>query len=894
MGVYINPPLETINESGNAEGFVIDLLETVAQAEGWSLTYIPCEWAECLSQLESGEIDLMGAIAYSDERAQRFDFNTETYFINWGVIYGRSHQQPQSILDLEGKTLAVVPDDIYTLRIMDLLDQFDVSVQYVEVADYPQVLSHVESGLVDVGVVSRLYGKLHGGDYQVMQAPIVFQPVELHFAATKGRHQEVLTTLDVYLAQWKNTPDSFYYQALQHWLGGARPSRQLPAWLGWGVVGVLIAIGLLAFINALLRREVRRRTAALAASERRYRLLTETAHDIILSHDMQGRITYVNRAGLELSGYRAEEVLNMAITDFIPPEYLADAQERYRRRIAGNNQSHMYTIEYTTANGKRVPLEVRSSPIISDDQATEILIVARDVTERQRAAEERERLLIEIQSQAHHIQQIVDTVPEGVCLLDAEYHLLLTNPAGEAAMAHLCNVQVEEPITHLGNRPLEDILTSPPRGLWHEITADQHIFEVIARPMTNDAPSEQWVLVIRDVTRQRAIEAQLRQQERLAVVGQLAAGIAHDFNNIMATIVLYSQVMVRSNTLPPAERERVNLIYRQAQQATHLIRQILDFSRSAVLTQQPLDLLTLLREDVILLRRTLPENIEVHLTYGSDNYTIYADPTRIHQVVTNLAINARDAMPKGGELRIDLTRVQIAAGEEVPALGLTPGDWVRLRVEDTGTGIPNDVLPHIFEPFFSTKDPSLGAGLGLSQVHGIVGQHNGVIDVETAIGKGTAFTIYLPALAELSTVPQASTEPSGEDMTCPQGHGETILVVEDDPTVRMVITDSLRDLNYRVWEAENGQQALALLEDTNEAVHLVLSDVVMPKMGGAALFYAIRERMWDIPVILMTGHPMEQELEALRQAGLVCWISKPASLEVLSRAIAEALNRDAN
>jgi CheY-like chemotaxis protein len=255
----------------------------------------------------------------------------------------------------------------------------------------------------------------------------------------------------------------------------------------------------------------------------------------------------------------------------------------------------------------------------------------------------------------------------------------------------------------------------------------------------------------------------------------------------------------------------------------------LDFSRSATLDLRPLDLVPLLKEQVKLWHRTLPENIHLDLVYEDEAYyTVKADPTRMQQMFMNLAVNARDAMPDGGTLRVSLARVQIWP-DDVPTLpGLHSGMWLCIRVSDTGTGIPEDVLPHIFEPFFTTKAPDRGSGLGLAQVFGIVSQHNGAIDVETQTGKGTTFIIYLPALPSPD---RTATTAKREGLIA--GHGETILVVEDNPTTRLALVDSLAQLNYHTLEAGNGREGLALFEQAAGKIALILSDLVMPEMGGA-------------------------------------------------------------
>jgi len=495
-----------------------------------------------------------------------------------------------------------------------------------------------------------------------------------------------------------------------------------------------------------------------------------------------------------------------------------------------------------------------------------------------------------------NLQQTIDTVPESMLLLDTDYRVILANPLGKKELITLANAEIGDTLTHLANRPLEELLTSPPRGLWHELKADSRIFAIVARPIENGPTPRGWVLVIREVTKQRELEHHVQQQERLAAIGQLAAGIAHDFNNIMAVISLYAGMSLRTTELPEKIYERLETIDQQAHRASDLIQQILDFGRRAVLERLPMELGMFLKELAKLLGRTLPENIKIDLVIDSDEYTVNADPTRVQQMIMNLATNARDAMPEGGQLHISLEKVRVAKRKSAPLPEMAPGEWVCITVSDTGCGIPTDALPHIYDPFFTTKEPGRGTGLGLPQVYGIVKQHEGCIDVESQEGKGTTFTIYLPSLAQLQ--PESV---SHETEALVQGQGQLILVVEDDAATRAALVDSLELLNYRVVETVNGREALSIFEqhagqaDPAQQIALVLSDMVMPEMGGRALLHALqeralRERSKTAKVILLTGHPLDEEtLEDLKPHGLHGWLLKPLSIERLSQVVAEAL-----
>ena len=632
----------------------------------------------------------------------------------------------------------------------------------------------------------------------------------------------------------------------------------------------------------------KRADEALRESEQRYRTLAENSPSGIFISSAE-RFIYVNQRLSQISGFSRDELLNMPepVKTLFAPEEWEKLLGYAARRLRGDAAPSSYRARGIRKDGQETWLDLAIATV--DLSGVRVLQGSvEDVTDRKQAEEEREHLLNQIQEQAHQLQQIVDTVPEGVILLDGKARVVLANPVGKEHLAILADTLVGGTLTRLGSQPLETLMTAPPQGLWHDIAAKGRYFQIIAQPIETGPVLGGWVLVIRDVTQQIEIERRVQQQERLAAVGQLAAGIAHDFNNIMAVITLYANMSLRMPELPPKLYKRLETIDEQARRASDLIQQIMDFSRRAVLERGPMDLLAFAKEQTRLLQRTLPESIMVRLEYGQDEYTIRADPTRIQQVIMNLATNARDAMPEGGQLRITLDLMRLEQGETGPVPEMNPGTWVCLTMADSGAGIPEDVLPHIFDPFFTTKEPGKGTGLGLAQVYGIVKQHEGHIDVHTIKGEGATFIVYLPALA----VERAESS-RDESTDLPKGDGQIILVVEDDATMREAVASSLESLGYRVLKTANGKEALGALEQQASQVALVLSDMVMPKMGGRVLFRELSRLYPDIKIVLMSGHPMEETvLEELRAEGLPGWLPKPPDLADLAKVIAEALAED--
>ncbi len=385
----------------------------------------------------------------------------------------------------------------------------------------------------------------------------------------------------------------------------------------------------------------------------------------------------------------------------------------------------------------------------------------------------------------------------------------------------------------------------------------------------------------------RSTQQQMLHQERLAAVGQFSAGIAHDFNNILTSIFGYTELLQLAPDTPPAVQRELLPIVSASERAARLVRQLLDFSRQSNTAPSLIDARQIVQETCQFLGSMIPETIKTRCDIAPGRHLIEADPTQLQQVLTNLALNARDAMPDGGELRLSLAVCQL--DEEIYDVDrqlLAGGEWLRLAVCDSGSGIAPEVLPHIFEPFFTTKESGVGTGLGLAQVYGIIGQHQGHITVQSRPGQGSCFTIYLPPVAA-DIQDQPAQLPLAEPVH--SGHDETVLLVEDDPTVLDVTAAMLRQLGYRVLSAVTGAAALSCYADYRGEISLVLTDMVMPEMDGPALFHALRSQDPDLPVVIMSGYPPGVRGQALMEQGCLDWLQKPVTLQRLSEALQHAM-----
>ncbi len=476
---------------------------------------------------------------------------------------------------------------------------------------------------------------------------------------------------------------------------------------------------------------------------------------------------------------------------------------------------------------------------------------------------ENARLYQHIQTQAQRVQRILDTMPDGVYLLDKEKRILMANTAGRSFL-DILGVQLDKPIHRLGDRPIDEILRPPAQGIRHEIhsnTSRRRIFEAVAQPLGEDMP-QGWVLVVRDVTREREIQQRIQQQDRLAAIGQLAAGIAHDFNNILQGIIGFARLLSRRSDLPEDVRRRLRLIAEQGERGAQLVHQILDFSRRSIPHRRPLALDTLVKETLYWLEESLPKTIELHVNIAPGTYPVHADSTQIQQVLTNLVLNARDAMPEGGILEVRLDRVRYRSEEELPIPELRPGEWIRLQVSDTGVGIPEEILPHIFEPFFTTKEPDRGTGLGLAQVYGIIQQHEGYTSVESTPGQGTTFTIYLP-VHESPSGPRPPSRTRG-------GEPRYILLLHPEPAFHAKVGQLIQRHGIRPLRALDPEEALRLFRHHREKIIALLvelrgvRDPLVLENGPSSL--------GNVPTIIIANATVFKKAYALNPQAL--WIRR--------------------
>ena len=516
---------------------------------------------------------------------------------------------------------------------------------------------------------------------------------------------------------------------------------------------------------------------------------------------------------------------------------------------------------------------------------------------------ERKRIDEERRGQQEFLRQVIDLNPNLIFVKDWDGRFTLVN----RALAELYGTSPDDlvgrrdsdfnPNTEEVEQFLRDdreaMTSGRPKFILEETNTDARTgrrrwFQVIKVPLRAADGEPQVLGVATEITHRKELESQLRQAQKMEAVGQLAGGIAHDFNNVLTAVLGYTRLLLKDTTLPPQARGDVEEIEQAARRAASLTQQLLAFSRKQMLQLTILDLNEVVQGMRSLLRRLIGEHITLVATLDPQPVLVRADLGQLQQVIVNLSVNARDAMPAGGILTIATAAVELGPSFVVARPGSQPGPHILLQVSDTGMGMDAETRGRVFEPFFTTKAVGKGSGLGLATVYGIVKQSGGYIDVSSEPTQGSVFTVYLPRVMDGVPTPQdlQPAEPAGAG-------GETVLLVEDEPGVRSLARRALQRFGYRVLEAGNGQEALMVARRFDSTIDLLLTDVVMPEMGGRELAQVLKRERPTTRVLYTSGYPDTAGLQEEVQEAAVAYLPKPYTPEELAQKVRDVLDAPA-
>lgn len=656
----------------------------------------------------------------------------------------------------------------------------------------------------------------------------------------------------------------------------------------WGLLGIVLLFDIYTVYQQLQLHRTRRR---LFEREELFQLITENVADMIAVVDVEGHRLYNSPSYHRVLGYTGEELQRSSSFEQIHPDDRNRVREAaMEARRTGVGKPLEYRMRHK--DGTWRVLESTASVIRSRSGEPEsLVIVNRDVTQRKEAEES-------LHVSESGFRSMIEDAPYGIYRAGVNGKLLRANPALQKMLGYdnldeLLNASLP---TDVFRNPfdfngLNELLQNANEFKDVEVELKRRDGAPITVRCTGRKVKEEhegvpcFDVFAEDITERRILERQLRMAGKMEAVGRLSGGIAHDFNNLLGVIIGYGQVLKRRLGAGSDLLECAEEIEKAGQRAASLTRQLLAFSRQQILTPSIIKLNDLVLDMAKMLPRLLGEDITVNTSLSSDLGMVKADQGQIEQVIMNLAVNARDAMPEGGTLRIETANVELDQAYAWQHPGAKPGHYVMLAVIDSGTGIDPDTLTHIFEPFFTTKEVGKGTGLGLATVYGVVKQSGGYIWVESEPGHGASFQIFLPRVDE-PTADIAATTPVDETV----GGSETILLVEDSEALRKLTRSFLESHGFKVLVAQDGEEALEVEARHSGKIDLLLTDVVMPGINGRALAERLLPKQLGMRVLYISGYTDSfVARHGVLEEGMVL-LHKPFTEEVLIRKVREVLD----
>jgi two-component system cell cycle sensor histidine kinase/response regulator CckA len=618
----------------------------------------------------------------------------------------------------------------------------------------------------------------------------------------------------------------------------------------------------------------------LDETEGRFEKLLAVLPDPVVVHQ-NGRIVFANTAAVELYGARdRDSIIGQPVIERVAPESRPAVIERMKMMLGERRDAPLLEERHVRMDGKAFDVEVVAAPVTFNGKPA-IELVARDVSTRN-------EMLAALRDSEARVRAVFDQSALGMALISTDARVVESNAAFQRLLGYpndeLASMEIAE-FTHPDDRERTaaavadlfsgrvDFVDMEKRYVaadGHEIWARTHVAPIRDR----EGRTRLAVATVEDVGEHKALEEHLRQASKMEALGRLAAGVAHDFNNLLTVVSGYSDLLAKE--LEGEQREDVLKIQEAGGKAKELTTQLLAFGRRVKPALKPIDLNHHIQEIAPMLRRLVGEDIEIELQFDDAIKTVEADPGQLDQVIINLVVNARDAMPGGGKLGLSTRFLDYIPGRE------PGGVWARIEISDTGFGMESQVIEHIFEPFFTTKGHE-GTGLGLSIVYGIVRQMAGLVSVESRVGYGSRFIVDLPHRGTRvddggrdETIGRASTAPA------------TILVVEDEASVRDLCRRALEAEGYTV-SACGPHEALEIADELGRRLDLVLTDVVMPDLDGPTIAAALRSRRQDLPILFMTGYPRNREEELTGAVARGEVLSKPFTAQELCDAVRRLL-----
>jgi two-component system cell cycle sensor histidine kinase/response regulator CckA len=621
----------------------------------------------------------------------------------------------------------------------------------------------------------------------------------------------------------------------------------------------------------------------LTKSEERYRMLFKQSPLGIIHFDQKGVIVDCNEKFVEIMGSSRKKLIGFNMLKSLRDKKMLSAV-----KTALSGGTGYYEGDYlSVTGGKLTPMRAIYNRISSEDGSfLGGVSLYEDITERKRAEEE-------LRDSEERLKTILDSIQAGIVCINAETHTIVdANPAAiemigapkEQIIGHVCHKFICP--AEKGKCPITDFGQEVDKSERTLLTANGKEIPIL-KTVTPILLSGQAHLldIFIDMTEKKQLEAQLQQAQKMEAIGTLAGGIAHDFNNILQAISGYSQILLMGKKADNPDYEKLEAIEKSTQRASDLTKQLLIFSRKVESRLRPMDLNKETEQVSKMLERTIPKMITIELHLTENLNIVNADPAQIEQILMNISVNARDAMPHGGRLIFETENIILDENYCKIHLGSKPGNYVKLSISDTGHGMDKEILQHIFDPFYTTKETGKGTGLGLAMVYGIVKSHNGYIMCYSEPGVGTTFKIYFPVIKK-----ETETLESRKEQFPIKGGNEAILLVDDEKAIRELGKVTLAKFGYTVLMASDGETALEIYRENQKEISLVILDMIMPGMGGKKCLEELLKIDPELRVIISSGYTMDGPSKEVLKAGAKGFIGKPYNINQILKAVREVLD----